>query len=198
MGKYYLRVLGGFFFASHLAIFSKPANAASLVFVPDSQTVVIGNPVTVDIVVSNPEGTLVGAYDLFMNYGTRELTLTDVIFGGALGGSLNSFQESNESPAGTINVAETSLLTDLSIVQTGSDDVLLFSLVFDTEELGTSDLNFGTIILGDDGGQAITPDAVGTGSITVNPVPVPGAIWLLGSALLALIGFKQQTKRRYQ
>ena len=111
---------------------------------------------------------------------------------------MDSLQDGTESPVGKINVSELSLLADLTPLQNGADDVLLFSMIFDTDMLGTSPLTFSENIagvaggfLGDENGQAIVLDSVGTGSINV--VPIPSAIWLMGSGLFALYGF---TKRQ--
>lgn len=133
-----------------------------------------------------------------ISYGPDVLTLNNVAFGSALGGPLDSLQDGTESPVGKINVSELSLLADLTPLQNGADDVLLFSMIFDTDMLGTSPLTFSENIagvaggfLGDENGQAIVLDSVGTGSINV--VPIPSAIWLMGSGLFALYGF---TKRQ--
>lgn len=198
-GRNSVKVFGIVVFLAHLVFESTPAEAISLEFVPTSQSVVIGNQVAVDVIVSNPDGTLVGAYNFFVNYEPDVLTLNDVAFGVALGGPSNSLQDDTESPAGSVNVSELSLLADLSPLQNGTDDVLLFSMIFDTNMLGTSPLTFSENIaglaggfLGDEAGQAIVLESVGTGS--VNVVPVPGAIWLMGSGLFALYGF---TKRQH-
>ena len=193
-----IKVFGILVLFSHIVFESTPAEAISLEFVPTSQSIVIGDQVTVDVIASNPDGTLVGAYDFFVNYGPDVLTLNNVAFGSALGGPLDSLQDGTESPVGKINVSELSLLADLTPLQNGADDVLLFSMIFDTDMLGTSPLTFSENIagvaggfLGDENGQAIVLDSVGTGSINV--VPIPSAIWLMGSGLFALYGF---TKRQ--
>lgn len=192
-----LKLFGFFVLVSHLAFESQTAEAISLEFVPDTQTVDIGDPVTVDVFASNPGGTLIGAYDFFVTYEPDVLTLNNVVFGSVLGGPLDSFQDDSESPTGTVNVSELSSVTDLTPLQSGNVNVLLFSMTFDTDRLGTSTLTFSENILGvaggflgDENGQAIMLDSVGTGSINV--VPVPGAIWLMGSGLLALYGFKNR------
>ena len=38
------------------------------------------------------------------------------------------------------------------------------------------------------------PYAEGTDSVTLNVVPIPGAVWLLGSGLLGVIGFRRRSK----
>lgn len=194
-----VKVFGILVFLAHLLFESTPAEAISLEFLPTTQSVVLGNQVTVDVNVSNPNGTLVGAYDFFVNYDPDVLTLNDVVFGSALGGPLDSIQDDIESPAGQINVSELSLLTDLTPLQNGIDEVLLFSIIFDTDMLGTSPLTFSENIagvaggfLGDETGQAILLDSVGSGSINV--VPIPGAIWLMVSGLFALYGFSKRQR----
>ncbi len=188
------KIFGIVVLVSHLAFESQPAEAISLEFVPTIQTVDIGAQTTVDVFASNPDGTLVGVYDFFVDYESSVLTLTEVVFGSALGGSMDSIQDDTESTAGTVNVSEVSLVLDLAPLQNGSDDVLLFSMIFDTAMLGTSPLTFSENILGvaggffgDENGLPSVLDSVGTASINV--VPIPGAIWLMGSGLLALYGF---------
>jgi hypothetical protein len=192
-----VKVFGILVFLAHLPFQSTPAEAISLEFLPTTQSVMFGNQVTVDVNVSNPNGTLVGAYDFFVNYNPDVLTLNDVVFGSALGGPPDSIQDDIESPAGQINVSELSLLTDLTALQNGIDDLLLFSIIFDTDTLGSSPLTFSENIagvaggfLGDETGQAILLDSVGSGSINV--VPIPGAIWLMISGLFALYGFTRR------
>ncbi len=195
-----LKIFGFLVLVSQLAFESQIVEAISLEFVPDTQTVALGDPVTVDVFASNPGGTLVGAYDFFVNYESSVLTLNTVVFGSALGGPLDSLRDDAESSVGTVNLSELSFLTDLTALQNGADNVLLFTMVFDTDSLGTSALTFSENIagivdgfLGDESGQAIVLDAVGTGDINV--VPVPGAIWLMGSGLLALYGFKNRRRK---
>ncbi len=190
-----LKFFGIFILVLHLAFESQSAGAIALEFVPANQLANVGDQVTVGVFATNPGGTLIGEYDFFVDYDPNVLSLNEVVFGSVLGGPADSFQDDPESPAGRVNVSELSRVFDLTSLQTGND-ILLFSMIFDTDMLGTSPLTFSGNIAVDDGflgdelGQAITLDSVGTGSINV--VPVPGAVWLMGSGLLALYGFKNR------
>ena len=179
-----------------LSLGSTPVAASSLNFVPSNQTVFPGSQATVDVFFSDPGGTLVGAFDLFVNYDPNILTFDsgNLAFGSSLGGPVNSFPSVSEPQAGNINVAELSFVSDLTSLQDGTSDLFLFSVTFDTGPIGISPLTFSGGIdpnfdfLGDESGIAIALDSIGTGS--VNVVPIPGAIWLLGSALVGLLGFR--------
>ena len=185
----------------------KAGAAISLEIAPSDQTVALGSQVTVDIVVSDPAGTLIGAYDFFVSYDpvvTSDppvLALTGVNFGPSLGGPTDSFQDVVEqSGSNSVNVAELSFVSDLSALQDGTSSLLLFSLTFNTLRTGVSALGLTENILGvaggflgDELGQPITLDAFGTAAVTV--VPIPGALWLMGSGLLGLLGFSSRRQR---
>ena len=170
------------------------ASAISLNFLPASQTINLGEQATVDVVVAAPSGNLIGAYDFFVNYDPAVISFSGLTFGTGLGGPADSLQDVLEDPTGSVNVAELSLVSDLSGLQDGTSDLLLFSMTFTPVNFGTSTLMFSENILGIAGGflgdavgLPIELDSLGTGSITV--VPVPASIWLLGSALVGLLPF---------
>lgn len=177
------------------------AAAISLNFLPVNQTIDFGEQASVDVVVADPGGNLIGAFDFFVNYDPAVISLSGLTFGTALGGPADSLQDVVEDSTGQVNVAELSLLADLSGLQDGISDVLLFSMTFTPVDAGTSALTFSENILGiaggflgDAAGLPIELDSVGNGSITV--VPVPGSIWLLGSALAALAPFWARRGRK--
>lgn len=79
---------------------------------------------------------------------------------------------------------------------TSSSDVLSFTQIFDLAEFARTDsvngtlddgiAGFYTLIIGaHNGGQAVAYDVVAKTSV----VPVPGAVWLFGSAMAGLVGF---------
>ena len=171
--------------------------AITLNFVPSDQTVNLGNQATVDVFVSEPAGTLVGAFDFFVNYDPDILSfdIGNLTFGSSLGGPSTSFQSVSESLAGNINVAELSFVSDLTALQDGTSDLFLFSVTFNTLEFGVSPLTLSGGInpdfdfLGNENGIAIALDDIGTVNINVAAVPNPGTFWLLGSGLACLLGF---------
>lgn len=172
-------------------VVSTRVSAVSLNFVPSEQTLGVGNQAMVDVVVSELGGTLVGAFDFSVNFEPSIVSFSNSSFGIELGGPAQSIQATLEPGPGTVNFSEVSLVPDLTTVQDGTSDLTLFSITFDALSIGTSPLSFtGGIsldfdFLGDQNGIRIAIDTIGTGSINV--VPIPGAIWLMGSALSILV-----------
>ncbi len=158
---------------------------------PLDQTHQIGDPAAVDVVFSNPEGNRVGAFSIGVSYDPVIVDLTSVIFGTSLGGGFfNSIQDASETP-GAVEAAEISLLFDLSGLQDGVSDVLLFSLVFNPVGVGASNITlspgigifgFGGFVA-DEFGFTIDADAL-SGSISVIPEPI--SISLVGAGLVGL------------
>lgn len=114
-----------------LSIGSTPAAASSLDFVLSDQTVLAGDPVIVDVYLSDPAGITVGTFDLFLNYDPNILTFdsSKLTFGSGLGGPEDSLQYFEELQPGSINV-----------------------------------------------------------------VPIPGSLWLMGFGLLGLLEFRRQRR----
>ncbi len=179
------------------------AQAAVIEFSPRQQTRLLGEDATVDVIVSNTGGALVGTYDFFVDFDTSILSLADVVFGTGLGGldALNDIVIS----AGRVNVSEVSLLSDLSGLQSGDDPFVLFTLVFQTRAVGTSALDFSENILGfaggflgDDVGDELAVSRSDAGSITVinpgqgNGVPEPASAGLVMLAALAAFGARRR------
>jgi hypothetical protein len=80
-------------------------------------------------------------------------------------------------------------------------DILSFSFIFNqaewlaTDTSGASDTHgFYTLVIGGHGGladQGFVYDAM----VTTSAVPVPGAVWLFGSALAGLVGFGRRKQQ---
>lgn len=193
--------LSSLLFIVFLSLGPGRATAITLDFLPVAETINLGGQATVDVVVADPTGNLIGAYDFFVNYDPTVISFSGLTFGTGLGGPTDSLQDVIEDPTGRVNVAELSLLFDLTGLQDGTSDLLLFSMMFTPVNSGTSALTFSENILGitggfigDADGLPIELDSLGTGSITV--VPVPASIWLLGSALTGLLPFLSYRGRK--
>ncbi|WKJ91320.1 hypothetical protein QZJ86_04100 [Methylomonas montana] len=106
------------------------------------------------------------------------------------------------SSLGTGGVDGSALLWSASQVSVG--DILTYTLSMDFAEwqktdavagsLNDGDAGFYTLVVGAHGGAsnsalAYTVDTHSYSTITAAPVPVPGAVWLFGSAIAGLIGF---------
>ncbi len=159
-------------------------------FNPNAQVVNLGDTARVDILFSDPAGSLVGAYDISVDYDNTILDLIDVTFGGSLGGPADSLQDFSTA-LGRVTVAESSFLFDLSALQDGLTDVPLFTLVFDTLVAGTSALTITDDLVSDDFGFELAIERQ-TGAINVlvvsPPVPMdePSIVVLTGLGLAVL------------
>ena len=184
-----------------LFLFIQSVQAINLDFVPANQTVVVGNPVNVDVVISglNAANEIVSAYDLDVTYDNAVLTATKVSFGFLLGDP--SFFEVLESfdisSPGIVDFAALSLLSDADLDALQGDSVTLATLSFDSLSVGTSPLNFVLDQFNDVKGKnnEILSLEVGDGNISVAPIPEPSTILLLGSGLAGLVGMRWVRKR---
>jgi len=85
---------------------------------------------------------------------------------------------------------------------TSTADTLFYSFIFNQAEwlaTGTTDLEtngFYTLLVGAHGGTNSVDDAVAYDVlVTTSPVPVPGAVWLFGSALAGFLGFGRRKQQ---
>jgi hypothetical protein len=163
-------------------------------FVPSSQTVQLGLPVTVDIVISglgDGKAPSVGSYELVVTYDPTILLPTGITPGPSLGYPYFSIFEGIVDP-GELNLKETSILLswELDDLQPGS--FALASISFDALAVGTSLLGFSQVIVGDTAGGWLLVDP-GSGSVAV--VPAPGTMVLLASGLIGLIAIRRRLRK---
>jgi len=173
------------------------APPVDLIFDPTAQTVDLGNQATVDVIASGlSDGQFIGAFDVTVGYDDNILDIADVAFSNALGdpGLFEALPGTTDLP-GSINANNTSLLFDLSGVQSPPADLTLFSLTFNTIGLGTSPLSFDFGLFSDDFGFSYSNGQFGTGAITVEGqvIPEPGT-WLLMASGLALLALRRKRK----
>lgn len=190
-----------FFAFLALALNAPLVFAITLAFSPVDQTVNLGDPVTVEVQVTELDPTspiIVGTYDFNVLYDPLMFSFTGIDFGTRLGGPVDSIQDWSDLTPGSLNVAEVSLLSgsDLAPLQASLAEFVLFSLNFNAIGEGTNSLSFsgniapGNDFLGDSTEQvnviALAP--TGTGSITVNPraAPEPGTLSLMAAAAFAM------------
>lgn len=181
---------------------AQPASAISLDFDPSNPSVVLGNPLSVDVVV-DPMGAFVGAFDVIVSWDDAVLDLAALSVDPA--NDLGSAFEVVDTLGTTdsVNVASFSTELDLTPFQDGIAPVILFSLTFDTIALGNSALTFTPgigglglppgVFLGDENGLPLQTPA-NDGSVTVvdsAAVPAPPTLLLMACGLIGLVAARR-------
>src|SRR5262249_27652382 len=116
-----------------LALTALPARAANLDLSPPAQTVALGSQASVDVTLSG-SGSLLGGFDLDVSYDPTLLSLSNVVFSGALGdpGLAEAQLESSSVAPGSVNLFGLSFLTEAELGALQGSAVPIATLVFET------------------------------------------------------------------
>ncbi|MCB0273058.1 MAG: hypothetical protein KDD46_08590 [Bdellovibrionales bacterium] len=168
------------------------AHAVIISVVPNVLSAEQGNPVNVDITVSdlgNGTAPSVGVFDIDFSYDASILGFNTATFGNQLDlFGFGSLQLVDSSVAGTINLFELSFdfSSDLDTLQSSS--FVLASLAFDTLSAGSTNLNVALNALGDSVGNTLSPNIVNSQLIVTDmPLSSPATIWLFFLGMIALV-----------
>ena len=184
-------------FSLHIA----PASAINVEVIPSQPSLNVGEMLTADVVISDlglSSPPSLSVFDIDLNFDNSLFALGAITFGDQLdlfGFGINPRGAS--TVASTVNVFEVSLDSPSDLDTFQLDRFLLFSVQFEALSAGVGVFDLAIIELGDSDGQLLTAT---TTSATVevmsplNPVPVPAAVWLFGTALLGLVGFGRRKK----
>jgi hypothetical protein len=172
-----------------------PVLAVSIDFVPVSQTVFPGQPVTVSLIISGLGAGAppsLGAFDLDVTFDPTILTPTAAEFGVLLGDPAR-FEALTAAAflSGIVDLAAVSLLAPIALDALQPASFVLANIMFMTLAEGSSSLIFSQGILSDAFGRELSA-AVGTGSVQV--VPEPTSLLLVG---VSAIGVGTRAWRRY-
>ncbi len=178
-------------------LWTTPTLAIDISIVPVSQTVDVGDPVSVDVVVSGLEAgildEIVSSFDLNITYAAAIVMATGVTYGTDLGPvSLQSTPDLT-TPGLVANLIEVSLELDDDLAAQQGDSVTLLTINFTALAVGISpvriDFNFPQEVVGRN--ALVLNLNVNNGQIIVGTqdVPEPGTVVLLGSGVLGLFGY---------
>ena len=155
---------------------------------PQTQTVMLGTPFTVDLLILGlGNGVALGAFDLNL-----DLVSTDIVFVGAtFGAQLDLFSfgdlQSVTVTAGRVQLLEVSFESSADLLALQPANFRLASITFDTlASTASSPLTLSLNALGDAAGAPLSATVL-SGAVTISPVPESSALamMLAGSALLA-------------
>ena len=160
-------------------------NAIVIGFDPATQTVDVGDPVSVDVVASdlgNLMAPSLGAYDVTVTFDSSILSpLT-----GAVGTGLGAVGSTGVNVGtGFITIAQVSIESAAFLDGNQPDSFILFTLTFEALMAGTSALTATANALADALGEPLTATTE-SGSITVRSVPEPTPLALFGAGLIGL------------
>jgi hypothetical protein len=171
------------------------ADAVTLALVPEQSTFQAASMGIVDVVASGltdaVNGGSIGAYDFDITFDPSILAYSSTTFGSGLNVTgQGDIQGSGVTAPGKLETLEVSFDTAKDLAALQPDSFVLFSLTFAGVSSGTSALDLSILSMSDGSGISLGAD-VHNASVTVTPVPLPAAVWLLLSAVGGALGFRR-------
>jgi hypothetical protein len=181
---------------------SNPVRAVQLTLEPPAQTVGTGAMVEITVKISglgNATAPSVGAYDLTVSFDPLILSYNSA----SLGTYLAPFAGSVSGPPvvdainGSVNLFEVSLDSPADLDSTQPDQFTLASVWFSAIAVGSSGLDFSSVLLGDGKGDLLPADAVGALiSVVPNGNAIPEASPRTAAFLVCALSLGQAALRR--
>ncbi|NOT86403.1 MAG: hypothetical protein HOP02_16840 [Methylococcaceae bacterium] len=175
--------------AGLVALFALPIQASVISITPSTSTVNVGQSFSLNVNVSEISDLYAFQFDL--GYDPSVISATSISEGGFLstGGSTLFIGGTIDNANGTISNTS-DLLNGAIPGVTGSG--ILATIDFTALTAGSSGVSFFNPILLDSNGADIIANYSESTIVNVSAIPVPAAIWLLGSALMGLVGFSRR------
>ncbi len=172
---------------------------------PSAQQLQLGENFTLDVKVSDlteAAAPSLGVYDLNLLFDATRVSISQIIWGDAVKGNqldlngFGSFQISDASNSGTLNVFELSFDEVWTLDNLQADNFNLFSVIFATIAVGPADFSLGVNALGDANGNSLQVNSLGTSNLLINAVAVPepaaSFLFLIGLIALGFARIKMQ------
>jgi hypothetical protein len=179
-----------------VAVFALTAEAQAVVSLslePVIQSIGVGAPASVDIVVSGLgdfASPSLGGFFIDLNYNAAVVSASSLTFGSMLDlGTFGSDRKSDLSVAGLVHLDEVSFETADDLNKAQPESFTLATLGFIGLAPGASPLVFGSVSLSDEAGNTIEEFAINTGLIEVAGTGVPDSgptALLLGGTIAGL------------
>ena len=190
----------GFF----LLLYESFAHAISLGFVPSSQNVVAGKPVSVDLTISglgDLAPPVLSTFDLDVRFNPAILEFILIFtgsffeepsFGSSLGDPMlddETLTRVASSAGGVVNLFELSFLGENELDGLQRSSFTLATLTFNTLAVGVSPLTLSVNALGDAEGNPLVAD-ISSGSVTA--IPEPSTLLFVASGLAVFVVFRRK------
>jgi hypothetical protein len=172
--------------ASAGAFAPRSAEAVSIALVPSATTVNVGDTLTLTFEASALAGAAVGGFDLDVSFDAALFSLTDVVFGTALGDeSLGDQLTDVVTGTGAVSLGSVSLLGATELAALQGDPVTLVTLSFQALGAGTGPFGIEAAELSDAFGAALAIGSQTGASVEVVPEPALLGLLALGGVALA-------------
>ena len=173
------------------------AQAVTVSVLPPSQTVSVGDPVSVDVDVSglgNFAPPSLDVFDVDVSYDSSILSPTTVVFGSELDVfGVGSIQRAGGFAPVSVFEASLDLATDLDTLQPGQ--FTLFTITFDAIGPGISPIDASVVLLSDALGNFLIARTRGA-TVTVEPVTVIPEPLTVAGVLLGIASVARYVRRR--
>jgi hypothetical protein len=187
-----MKRLGSVLLASLILFFTVPAMAATISISPVEMEVAVGQKFDVIVEATLDSWEYLTTLDFDIEFDPTSLSYdpaTGMTPNSAWGA--NDFASADYLGSGIANMNGSTFETDLDWQNNGTFEIATFS--FEAMAVGPAVLDFGFADFFQDNYKIEGAELVLNGT-TVNVVPVPGAVWLLGTALIGLVGFRRKLK----
>ena len=145
--------------------------AVTLEIIPSTTTASVGDPVTVDVVISglgNLSAPSLGTFDLDLQFDPAVFAFTGAVYGPELGDPMAAEAiTTTTAGVGVVNLLELSLFAPATLNANQPDTFTLFTASFDAVGAGSGGFNLASNALGDENGNPLVLGNVIPASIDV-------------------------------